>query len=66
MVKEDLGSATALLGELGRFLIFCGSLFSSLEMRGLGKVIHSSSKIYHHLFCTRHVLGAGGGGRGQG
>lgn len=43
MVKEELGSATALMGDIGRFLILYGSLFSPLEMRGPGKV-NSSGK----------------------
>lgn len=42
-MKEELGSVTALLGELGKFLILYGSLFSSPEMRGLGKVTPSSN-----------------------
>ena len=32
--------------------------FSPLQSRELGKITHSSSKIYH-LFCIRHVLSAG-------
>lgn len=51
-------SAIVLLGDLSIFLIFNGSLFFSSGKEELGKITHSSSKIYH-LFCIRRVLSAG-------
>ena len=48
--EEDPGPAAAVLGELGTFLIFCGLFFPPLEVRGLGRMMHSSSKMYHHCF----------------
>lgn len=57
-MKEELGSVTALLGELGKFLILYGSLFPSPEMRGLGKVIPSSKYLLPPTVPGMHwVLG---------
>lgn len=57
MVKGALGPATASVGELGRFLILCGSLFSPLEMRGPGKVNSCSKNVLPPLL---YQVGAGG------